>query len=107
MRKIRSFIKGENGFTLIEMMIVIMIISMLLLIAVPSLSKNNDVVGAKSCEATVKVAQAQVGAYKAEKGSYPATIDELVTEKYLDSNGATCPGGKALTISDGVVAIAP
>ncbi len=104
LRKIVRLVKVEKGFTLIEMMIVIMIISVLLLIAVPSLTKNNDVVEAKSCEATVKVAQTQVAAYKADVGTLPASIDVLVEDEYLDMDEASCPGGEPLTISDGKVA---
>ncbi|WP_414635128.1 competence type IV pilus major pilin ComGC [Bacillus sp. NTK071] len=104
MRKLIHLVNQEKGFTLIEMMIVIMIISVLLLIAVPSLTKNNEVVEGKSCEATVKVAQTQVAAYKADKKAFPASIDDLVSEKYLDMEEATCPGGQPLTITNGKVA---
>ncbi|WP_347549636.1 competence type IV pilus major pilin ComGC [Pseudalkalibacillus hwajinpoensis] len=105
MRKLMCWIKQEKGFTLIEMMIAIMIISVLLLIAVPSLTKNNDVVEAKSCEATVKVAQTQVAAFKADTGALPTTIDELVSGGYLDTDEAKCPGGETLTISEGKVTV--
>ncbi|MGG1686426.1 competence type IV pilus major pilin ComGC [Pseudalkalibacillus sp. NRS-1564] len=105
-RKWLGFIKGEKGFTLIEMMIVIMIISILLLIAVPGLTKNNEVVEAKSCEATIKVAQTQVAAYKANVGSYPTSINDLVLEEYLDMDEVTCPGGEELIVADGKVKLA-
>ncbi|QHA92546.1 competence type IV pilus major pilin ComGC [Bacillus sp. N1-1] len=106
LRKWISLFKQEKGFTLIEMMIVIMIISVLLLIAVPGLTKNNKVVEEKSCEATIKVAQTQVAAYKANENKLPAAIDDLVTEEYLDMEETTCPGGEALTITDGKVDLA-
>ena len=105
MRRIIAAIKKEQGFTLIEMMIVIMIISMLLLIAVPSLTKNNEVVEDKSCEATVKVVQAQAAAYKADTDSMPVSVNDLVDGGYLDQANAKCPGGEALTISNGVVSV--
>ncbi|MDO6655141.1 competence type IV pilus major pilin ComGC [Anaerobacillus sp. 1_MG-2023] len=105
-RKWLGLIKDEKGFTLIEMMIVIMIISILLLIAVPGLTKNNEVVEAKSCEATIKVAQTQVAAYKANFGSYPTSINDLVSEEYLDMDEVTCPGGEELTVADGKVKLA-
>lgn len=106
LRKWLRMLKQEKGFTLIEMMIVIMIISVLLLIAVPGLTKNNDVVEEKSCEATIKVAQTQVAAYKANENKLPASIDDLVAGDYLDMEETTCPGGEALTITDGKVALA-
>lgn len=105
LRKWLRIVKQEKGFTLIEMMIVIMIISVLLLIAVPGLTKNNEVVEDKSCEATIKVAQTQVAAYKANENKLPASIDDL--DGYLDMEETTCPGGETLTIdSEGKVALA-
>ncbi|MCA0171089.1 competence type IV pilus major pilin ComGC [Bacillus sp. RAR_GA_16] len=107
LRKWLRIVKQEKGFTLIEMMIVIMIISVLLLIAVPGLTKNNEVVEDKSCEATIKVAQTQVAAYKANLNKLPASIDDLAGEGYLDMEETTCPGGETLTIdSEGKVALA-
>ncbi|WP_255436058.1 competence type IV pilus major pilin ComGC [Pseudalkalibacillus hwajinpoensis] len=105
MRKLVHLVKQEKGFTLIEMMIVIMIISVLLLIAVPSLTKNNEVVEDKSCEATAKVAQTQVAAYKADHKTYPASIEVLVTDDYLDMDDASCPGGQPLILTGGKVTI--
>ncbi|WP_270180588.1 competence type IV pilus major pilin ComGC [Alkalihalobacillus sp. CinArs1] len=102
----RILIKKEAGFTLIEMMIVIMIISMLLLIAVPSLTKNNEVVGEKSCDATVKVVKAQVAAYKADNDSLPTSISTLTSEGYLEEGATVCPSGEAITIDgSGVVSV--
>ncbi|RBW70577.1 competence type IV pilus major pilin ComGC [Bacillus taeanensis] len=104
--------KNEKGFTLIEMMIVIMIISVLLLIVVPSMSKNNSVVKEKSCDATVKVVQAQTTAYEAELGAPASTIDDLVTANYLNPEEVTiegtalvCPDNRTITISEGSVVV--
>lgn len=90
--------KDETGFTLIEMLIVIIIISTLLLIAVPSMSKSNDVVGSKSCDVTVKLLQSQVAAYNIEHEELPASLEILATEGYIDK--ATCPGGETLFLND-------
>lgn len=94
----------ESGFTLIEMLIVIIIISTLLLIAVPSMSKSNEVVGNKSCDVTIKLLQSQVAAYEIEKGSLPLDLETLATDGYIDK--ATCPGGETLKLVDGKVEIA-
>jgi competence protein ComGC len=88
--------KNENGFTLIEMMIVLLIISVLMLIALPSMTKNNSIVKSLGCEATIDLVQGQVGAYEAEKNELP-TIDQLFDEKYIDTK--ECPD-KALLLID-------
>ncbi|MFT8710466.1 MAG: competence type IV pilus major pilin ComGC [Sporolactobacillus sp.] len=82
----RLFHKQDKGFTLIEMMIVLMIISILLLIAVPNMIKSQSVVRGKSTDATVKLVQSQVGAYQMDhEGQLPGSLTELVTDGYVDS----------------------
>ncbi|SFG11343.1 competence type IV pilus major pilin ComGC [Sporolactobacillus nakayamae] len=69
---------SERGFTLIEMMIVLFIISILLLIAVPNMTKSNTVVMGKSTEATVKLVQSQVAAYQMDNnGALPESLEDL------------------------------
>ncbi|MCL7749867.1 competence protein ComG [Halalkalibacter sp. MEB205] len=80
------------------MLIVLMIISILLLIAVPNMSNNNDVAASKGCEATVKLLQAQVYAYEIEEGELPSHLDVLSPD-YVDK--LTCPDGTELDYSPG------
>lgn len=87
-----KILKQEDGFTLVEMMIVLLVISVLLLIAVPSMTKSNDVVTNKTCEATADLVQSQVAAYKMENGDYPHSLDDLVEADYVDS--VECPDGE-------------
>jgi prepilin-type N-terminal cleavage/methylation domain-containing protein len=93
---------NQKGFTLIEMMIVMMIISILLIITIPNVSKNNSVVKDKGCSALVKLAEAQVQAFEIEKGVLPVSLDELMLEGYLDT--ITCPGGGVITYTSGAIA---
>ena len=88
-------IKNEKGFTLVEMLIVLLIISVLIIITVPNLMKHNDTVDEKGCDAYKKVVASQVQLYKLEHRSYP-TIDELVSDGYIEQ--ASCPNGQALSI---------
>lgn len=92
----KLILASERAFTLIEMMIVLMIISILLLIAVPNMMKSHQVVKNKSSEATVKLVQSQVAAYQMEKGTLPASLQVLVDEGYVDSIDS--PDGGTLTM---------
>ncbi|WP_079530267.1 competence type IV pilus major pilin ComGC [Halobacillus hunanensis] len=92
---------NQKGFTLIEMLIVLLIISVLLVIAIPNLAKNNETIRSKGCEALVLTAEAQVEAYKIDQGEAPATLQILVDENYLKQ--ITCPNGKELGYTYGVV----
>ena len=83
---------NNRAFTLIEMMIVLLIISTLLLIAVPNMTKSNSVATSKGCDATVDLLQTQVGAYAIEnEGNYPTDLDTLETEGYVSR--ILCPNG--------------
>ena len=77
-------IKNQKGFTLIEMMIVLLVISVLLVITVPNVTKNNSSINEKGCEAFVKMVQGQVQAFeldgnKSENGELvPVSVDALI-----------------------------
>lgn len=92
----KLIIASERGFTLIEMMIVLLIISVLLLIAVPNMIKSQDVVQDKSTQATVKLVQSQIAAYQMDHdGTLPSSLDELVQQNYVDN--IETPKGETLT----------
>ncbi|MHC0035930.1 competence type IV pilus major pilin ComGC [Pseudoneobacillus sp. C159] len=96
--------KNQKGFTLIEMMIVLMIISVLLIITIPNVTKHNENINTKGCDAFLKMAQAQVQAYQLEKGKLPESITILVTEGYLKSEKpSACGNDKVLKIENGLV----
>lgn len=48
-------LKGNKGFTLIEMLIVMLVITVLLLIMIPNVLKHNTVINNKGCSALVKM----------------------------------------------------
>lgn len=97
---------NERGFTMIEMMIVLLIISILLLIAVPNMTKSNTVVKQKSCEATLKLLQSQVAQYEMENNQPLPDLVTLQTGGYVDQ--ITCPDGGTLVLeNDTVKRVAP
>ncbi|WP_100373469.1 competence type IV pilus major pilin ComGC [Bacillus sp. FJAT-45037] len=97
----KKFLKHEKGFTLVEMLVVLMIISILLLIAIPNMTKNNEVAGSKGCEATVKLIQTQVHAYEIENGKKLESLQPLLDENYIETS--TCPNGEVLKLTNGKV----
>ncbi|MGY0692930.1 competence type IV pilus major pilin ComGC [Virgibacillus sp. FSP13] len=87
--------KNQKGFTLIEMLIVLMIISVLIILIVPNLGKKGQEVNSKGCEALVSVVQAQVDAHYLEKNKYPTSLQNMVDE-YITKEQITCPSNKKL-----------
>ncbi|MCM2675015.1 competence protein ComG [Shouchella plakortidis] len=80
------------------MLVVLMIISILLLIAIPNMTKNNEVAGEKGCDATKKLLLGQVSVYEMEEGNAPTSVSDLVEAGYADT--ATCPNGETLELDD-------
>lgn len=93
-----NVLKNNAAFTLIEMIIVLMIISILLLIAIPNMTKNSSVANSKGCDATIELLQAQMGAYEIEKNERPANLEVLKTEKFVDK--IVCPDNTPLKLDD-------
>ncbi|MEW9107725.1 competence type IV pilus major pilin ComGC [Cytobacillus gottheilii] len=97
-------LKNQRGFTLIEMMIVLLVISVLLIITVPNVTQHNSKINSKGCDAFVQMVQAQVQAYEMDEKELPATIQELADKEYLNENQLKCQNGDEIVISaDGVV----
>lgn len=101
MRKIWN---DQRAFTLVEMMIVLLIISVLILISIPNVTKHSANIDKKGCEAFVKMVEGQVEAYKIEFKKIP-TISELSEANFL-KGADSCPNGDAIEIgADGSVEI--
>lgn len=88
----------EKGFTLIEMLIVLLVISILLIITIPNITKHQSTIHSKGCEAFVKMVQSQVQAYEIDNSKLPASINELETQGYLKQK--TCPNGDGISIDN-------
>ncbi|MBO0474340.1 competence protein [Enterococcus sp. DIV0840] len=71
-----------KGFTLLEMLVVLLIISVLILLFVPNLSKHKEGVDKKGNEAIVKIVETQIDLYSMEKNQIP-TVDQLLKEEYI------------------------
>ena len=97
-------LKNQRGFTLIEMMIVLLVISVLLLITVPNVTKNNSTINEKGSEAYIKMVEGQIQAYEMESNQKIPTLEQLLNGKYLVSSEG--PAGKTIQIStEGVVTL--
>jgi competence protein ComGC len=91
-------LKNEKGFTLVEMMIVMLVISVLLIITIPNVAKHNTNINNKGCEAFVKMVQAQVQSYIMENNKVP-TMANLISDGYLTEDTG-CPNGTKDVIID-------
>ena len=76
--------KKQAGFTLIEMMIVLLVISVLLIITIPNVTKNNSTINNKGCEAFVRMVEGQVQAYRLDNDDKIPKLEDLAKEGYVE-----------------------
>ena len=70
---------GEEGFTLIELLIVIVILAILAAIVVFAVGTTTTNAKQAACNADAKSVETAAEAYKAQVGSFPATMNDLLT----------------------------
>ena len=87
---------NEKGFTLIEMLIVLLVISILLIITIPNITKHQSTIHSKGCDAFVKMVQAQVQAYEIDHSKIPVNVSELESQGYLKQT--SCPNGDGVSL---------
>jgi general secretion pathway protein G len=75
--------RRRNGFTLIELMVVLAIIALLLTIAVPRYFGSLDRTKEAVLKENLYQLRGAIDKYFGDKGKYPETLDALVSEKYL------------------------
>src|SRR5690625_4937186 len=100
-------IMNERAFTLIEMLIVLMIISVLLLIVIPNMTKNNEMAAKKGCEATISLLQTQVYAYEIETGEKPDDLNDLASSENEYVEAIECPDGSIPTYDSSTGKVTP
>lgn len=100
----KKFINSK-GFTLVEMLVVLLVISVILLLAIPNITKHSKSVHTKGCEALTTMIEGQMEAFYMENNRYPSSLNELVEKEFIKSDDLACPGGEEILIENGEVKI--
>lgn len=91
----------KKGFTLLEMIVVVMIIAALFLLTIPNISKIMQTVDNKACLALTKVVDSAIVQFRLEYDNNPLSINDLVNAGFLTSQQTSCGKGKAIVLIDG------
>jgi type II secretion system protein G len=108
-------IRDQRGFTIMELLIVIVVIGILAAIAVPAYNSFTAKAQSTACKANLRTIQTVIGIYYAEHGSYPADdadLQEADIEAWTDADGnkyiddaskLKCPTDDTYSLAAGVV----
>ena len=80
--KIRKMLKHQEGFTLVELMIVVVILGILAGIGIQQYGKVQETARQKAHEANVRIIESAMRMYEMVEGALPQSIDDL--SEYLE-----------------------
>ena len=92
---------NKKGFTLLEMILVVSVLSILFLLSVPSIQRVLATVDEKGCDALLKVVDAAIVQYRLETGYLPDDVYDLIDLGYLSDSQIECTNGKKILIVSG------
>ena len=91
----------KNGFTLLEMLIVLLIIAVLILLTLPNIQQKEKIIRNKGCSALIEVVNSAILLYEIDQEETPTSIQQLISEGYLKEGQDVCPNGSSIEIFDG------
>jgi prepilin-type N-terminal cleavage/methylation domain-containing protein len=80
--------KDQKGFTLLEIMLVVLIIGIIALLALPRLLVTREDAWLNTCQGNMQAIQTQLEVFRWDTGAYPPDLATLDVPRYW-------PGGKA------------
>jgi len=92
--------KARKGFTLVELMVVVLILGALAAIAIPRITAGAHTAKVNACKTNVDLINSQIELYYANNGAWPSQLtDVTVNTDYFPDGAPACPFGTAYSYS--------
>ena len=91
----------KKGFTLLEMIVVLSVITLLFLLTIPNIQKVMTLFDRKGCEAQLKVIDAAILEYKLEFNENVQDTNQLIEAGYITEQQTNCQNNDSIVIEDG------
>ena len=85
-------LKKNDGFTFLELLIVMLILGALAAVAIPAITQKTVDAKYAACDFNLATINLHVEKWYADKGSYPASIEDICNEPdYFPNETPVCP----------------
>jgi type II secretion system protein G len=86
--------RSQKGFTLVELLVVVLILGALAAIAIPRISQSAENAKINACRTNVNLINSQIELYRANNGEWPSNLNDLVSaSEYFPDGLPECPFG--------------
>ena len=90
-----------KGFTLVELLVVVLILGALAAIAVPRISQSAQTAKISACNTNVDLINSQIELYYANTGEWPKDLQAITDNKdYFPDGAPVCPLDEDYSYSD-------
>ena len=92
---------NKRGFTLLEMIFVLSVISLVFLLTIPNIQKALSLLHDKGCEAQLTLVNGAILQYELTYLNPPSSIQELIDDGYLNESKSVCQDNRRIEVIDG------
>ena len=89
----------RKGFTLIELMVVVLILGALAAVAIPRLTRSSDTAKTNACNTNVDIVNTQMELYYIDTGGYPSLAVLFADPNYFPDGTPTCSYSTAYSLT--------
>lgn len=91
----------KKGFTLLEMIVVVCVLSIIFLLSIPNITKVIQTVEDKGCLALLKVVDTAILQFKLSEDRYPNDIQELLNAGFIIDAQIQCKNNQSIRVENG------